>query len=307
MNKPIKVFLILLLLSLSMQTFSQERDSIHPTRDSLSPTENEFPSYFYSLLSVGLTHPLYRDFATSPLFYDGIGIALSNAWLRRSDKRERIFQIELGISAHSARVPKSKFIQSGAMGLYGNLSLFYQQLWKLEALSNKRNNTKIGGSVIITQNVRANPSLQNNAMGLENISNLMASAQWTLDVSRTKTKHWNLWLFKPVLKPVKRDLRFLLNVGVLNFNYRPGYAYSYDSEINGTDTNPVSWAFSNYKFSLNGFRFKTQLEYIKYLPNGNARSWSYVWESAHAPGKHESFQMASHRIQYTIHFHTKKR
>lgn len=295
-----QLIFILLLLLISTQAFSQEIESLN------SPVEKA-PINYYTQLSMGLTNPIYRDFATSPLFFSGIGISLNSAWLKRSDKRERIFETGFEISAQSPRVPKSDFIQPGGLAGFGQFSFFYQELWKLEALSNAKNNTKVGGAFITTQNIRGNPALQNNAMGLENFTNLMASAQWTLDVSRTETKQLNLWLFKPTLKPIKRDLRFLINVGVLNFNYRPGYAYSYDSEMNGMETNPVSWVFSNYKWSLNGFRLKTQLEYITYLPNGNARSLAYVWEATHAPGKHEAFQMASHRIQYTIHFHTKKR
>lgn len=300
MNKTIVIFLPFLLMFFSTRSFSQDRDSLNK-HTAIQETN------YYTLVSVGLTHSSYRDFATSPLFYNGVGLDLNAVWLKRADKRERIFEGGFGISAHSPRVPESNFIQPGGLAGFANFRFYYQELWKLEALSNAKNNTKIGGTFITTQNIRGNPALQNNAMGLENFTNLMASAQWTRDISRTESKQLNLWLFKPTLKPVKRDLRFLLNVGVLNFNYRPGYAYSYDSEMNGTDTNPVSWVFSNYKWSLNGFRLKTQLEYIKYLPNGNARSWSYVWEAAHAPGKHETFQMASHRLQYTIHFHTKKR
>nr|WP_299205416.1 hypothetical protein [uncultured Brumimicrobium sp.] len=296
----IKSILLFLVISIGLTTIGQERI------DTL-PLNKTYPTNHYTLLSVGLTHSTYRDFATSPLFYSGLGLDLNAAWLKRADKKEGIFEIGLGISAHSPRVPQSNYIQPGGLSGFAHLRLFYQRLWKIDALSNAKNNTKIGGAIIITQNVRGNPALQNNAMGLENFTNLMSSAQWTRDISRTEEKQVNLWLFKPTFKPVKRDLRFLMNVGVLNFNYRPGYAYTYDSEINGTETGPVAWAFSNYKWSLNGFRLKTQLEYIKYLPNGNARSLSYVWEAAHAPGKHEAFQMASHRIQYTIHFHTKQR
>lgn len=291
---------VIVLLFIGTQCYSQERES-------LDTVKTESPINFYTQLSIGLTSPLYRDFATSPLFYRGLGIHLSTAWQKRSDKRERIFKVAFGFSALTPRVPKSKLIQPGGLAFYGRVDFYYQQLWKLEALSNEKNNLKIGGAVNITQNIRANPALQNNTMGLENISNVMASAQWTLDISRTKTKQLNLWLFKPTLKPVKRELRFLVNVGVLNFNFRPGYAYAYDSELNGMDTNPVSWAFSNYKFSMNGWRVKTQLEFIKYLPNGNARAWSYVWEAANAKGKYEPFQMASHRIQFTLYFNTKTR
>lgn len=300
MNNSIKFPLLLLILSLGFTTFSQESEV--PLQ-----IEEYKPNYHYTLLSVGLTNPIFRDFATSPLFYSGIGIELSAASLKRSDERERFFEVSFGISAQNARVPQSNYIQTGSFGGYGKFNIFYQELWKIETLSDKKNNVKVGGAINITQNIRANPGLQNNTMGLENISNLMVSAQYSRDISRTEDKQLNLWFFKPTLKTAKRDLRLLLNVGVLNFNYRPGYAYAYDSEINGMETNPVQWAFANYKLSLNGWRLKTQLEYVKYLQNGNARSLSYVWEAATAPGKFEDFQMASHQLRYTIYFNTKTR
>lgn len=277
------------------------------TNESLDKPDTLSPINYYSQLSLGLTSPIYRDFATSPLFYRGAGIYVSSSWLKHSDRRERKFKMGLGVNALFARVPESDFINSGGFATLVNLNLNYQQLWKLESLSNIKNNVKVGGTVVTSQNIRLNNSLYNNALGLENISNVMASGQLTRDISRTEPKQLNLFFFKPTLKPVKRDLRFQLNMGILNFNYRPGYAYSYDSEMIGLETSPLSWAFSNYKWSMNGWRLNTQIEYIEYLPNGNARSWSYIWDAAHAPGKFEAFQMASHRIQYTLYFHTKKR
>jgi hypothetical protein len=300
MEKHLKSLLLLFFIIGSFLSFSQESDN-------LKKPENNSPINLYALFSIGITNPIYRDFATSPLFYEGIGIEISRTWMKRSEERERIFGIGFGISFQTARIPESDFIQPGSIAGFGKFDLFYQELWKLDILSDNKNNTKIGGAILTTQNVRGNPDLQNNTLGLENISNIMASAQWTRDITRTETKQLNFWIWKPNLNPVKRDLRFLLNVGVLNFNYRPGYAYAYDSELIGMETNPVEWAFSNYKWSMNGWRIKTHLEYIKYLPKGNARSWSYVWEAAHTPGKFEDFQMASHQLRYTIYFNSNKR
>lgn len=262
---------------------------------------------YYTRLSTGITTPIYRDFATSPLFFSGIGLNLSTAWLKHSDSRERIFQLEMGGAVMSPNTPESDFIQTGGLSFFGQFNAFYQQLWKLEALSNTQNNIKVGGALVTTQNIRINGALVNNLLGLESIYNLMASAQITRDISRKKEKEINLLLFKPVLKPAKRDLRFLFNVGVLNVNHRPGYTYTYNSEMNGTETGPAAWTYYNYQWALNGWRLQTQLEYIKHLPNGNARSWSYVWRAAHVPGRHEAFQMASHQIQFTLFFNSKKR
>lgn len=292
--------LLIAIFLISKQGYTQDNDS-------LIVSNNHLPINFYSQLSLGVTSPIYRDFATSPLFYRGVGINLSSAWLKHSEVKERIFKIDLGFITLSALVPESDLINLNGSATLVNLNLTYQRLWKLNSLSNIKNNVKVGGVVITSQNIRLNNSLFNNALGLENISNVMASAQFTRDISRKESKQLNLFFFKPTLKPAKRDFRFQLNVGVLNFNYRPGYAYSYDSEMIGLETSPMSWAFSNYKWSMNGWRLNTQIEYIKYLPNGNARSLSYVWDAAHAPGKFETFQMASHRIQYTLYFHNKKR
>jgi|SRR5690554_257268 len=269
--------------------------------DTLSPTN------YYTQLSLGLMSPIYRDFATSPLYYRGFGLYGSSAWLKHSELKERVFKMDVGFSTTSAVFPESDFINLNGSATWVNLNLSYQRLWKLKSISNIKNNVKVGGVVVISQNVRLNNSLYNNALGLENVSNAMASAQLMRDISRTETKQLNLLIFKPILKPVKRDVRFQINVGILNFNYRPGYAYSYDSELVGTETNPFSWALSNYKWSMNGWRLNTQIEYFTYLPNGNARSLAYVWDAAHAPGKFEAFQMASHRIQYTLYFNRKKR
>lgn len=287
-----------LLLSWNISYAQKGNDSIE--------TDLSAGSSFYTRLSPGITHPVYRDFATSPLFFRGVGFNLALAWSKQSETRSRIFQIETAGALMSPKTPESEYIQSGGRSLFWQFNVFYQEMWKLGKMSNATYNTKVGGRLMTTQNIRVNKALQNNTMGLESIYNLMASAQVTRDISREKEKEINLLLFQPVLKPVKRKLRFLLNVGVLNVNYRPGYAYAYDSELNGTETGPVKWAFDSYRWSLNGWRIETQLEFIKFLSNGNAKSWSYVWRAAHVPGKHEAFQMASHQLRFTLFFNTKK-
>lgn len=268
---------------------------------------SEIKSDYYSILSVGSNRPIYRDFATSPLFYTGFGLDLQAAWLRRSEKRERLFDIGLGLNMLNAKIPESNFLQAQSSAFLIQLNASYSQLFALDRFSTDKTNIKVGGVIRTTQNFRVNPSLQNNALGLENSTNLMASGQIIRNISRNTPKELNLWVFKPTLKPVKRDLRFQLNAGVLNFNYRPGYAYAYEGEIIGTETKPLSWVLSNYKWSLNGWRLGTELEFKTYLPNGNARSWSYVWDASHVPGRYENFQLASHQLRFTYYFHTKTR
>lgn len=264
-------------------------------------------SDYYSILSVGANRPIYLDLASSPLFYNGLGLDLQAGWLKRSEKRERLFDMRIAANTLNAKIPESNFLQAQTNSFLIQFNASYVQLFALDRFSTNKNNIKVGGLIRTTQNLRVNSSLQNNALGLENSTNIMASGQIIRDVSRNAPKELNLLVFKPTLKPVQRDLRFQLNTGILNFNYRPSYAYSYDGEIIGTETQLLSWVLSNYKWSSNGYRLNTEIEYIKYLPNGNARSLSYAWDVAHMPGRYESFQMASHQIRYRIFFLKKKR
>jgi hypothetical protein len=263
---------------------------------------------YYSRLSLGYTIATYRDFATSPLFYNGSGILLQTSWFKQSNSTERDLQFGLVLNNMSARIPKSNYMQPETNAIFAQLNIRYNRLFRLNSISTDRVDYKLGGLAQTTQNLRANPGLFNNALGLENITNIMVSAQMTRDVSRNRNRTLNFRLFKINLRPVKRDLRFQLNYGLANFNYRPGYAYLYVPEINGTETTDLQFFLSSYKWSgFDGQRVTTDLEYIIYMPNGNASSWSYTWDIASAPGNHEPFQMASHQIRYRMYFHTKKR
>ena len=294
----LSVFALLVNAAMMLPAFGQEKTSV--------PREPKVESDYYRIYSVGFNNPIYRDFATSPLFYRGYGLNLHSSWSKRSTQRERHFDIGMGANALNAKIPESDFLQAFTAAFLLQFNASYSQLFELKKYSTEKNNIKVGGVFRTTQNYRVNPGLFNNALGLENSSSLMASGQIIRNISRNTSKELNLGLFKPTLKPVTRDLRFQLNAGLLNFNYRPGYAYSYEGEIIGTETLPLSWVLSNYAWSLNGFRLNTEIELIKYASNGNAKSWSYVWEALSMPGRYESFQMASHQIRYRIFLHTKK-
>jgi hypothetical protein len=272
------------------------------------PIDSLNVSNYYRRLSIGLNIPTYRDFATSPLFYNGYGILLQTSWFKNSIRRERDLQIGLTLNNMSARIPKSNYIQPKTNAVFAQLNIRYNRLFQLKSISNEKVNYKLGGLAQTTQNFRINQNLQNNAIGLENITNLMVSAQMTRDVSRNRQRTFNFGLFKIRRSPVKRDLRFQLNYGIANFNYRPGYAYTYVPEINGSETSFIKFLRSSYKWSyFDGQRLNTDLEFIIYLPNGNATSWSYTWDIAHVPGNYQAFQMASHQIRYRLYFHAKKR
>jgi len=302
MNKKRSLEIILVTLAINAITVS-----ISYGKDKVSSDSVIFSNY-YRTFSFGLNSPTYRDFATSPLFYNGYGVYLQTSWVKESTRKERSLDIGLGFSGMSARIQKSDFLQPNTNTIFSQLTIRYQQLWQSDRFSNKRNNIKIGGVIQTSQNLRLNLEFDNSALGFENISNIMASGQITRDISRAESRQINLWIYKPTLKPVKRELRLQFNFGIMNFNYRPGYTNVYVDEFNGLETNPIGYLLSNYKWSFfNGWRANSELKLITYLKNGNARSWSYAWDAISAPGRYEKFQMASHQIRYTYYFSTKKR
>ena len=298
-NRIFKCMLLALLVSSIVPATSLAQE--------FSPTESGINSNYYRTFAISSNRPTYRDFATSPLFYDGQGMQLQTAWLKRSRERERIFEVGFDANLTKGRIPKSNYLQPNTGGFFFQLHMRYRQLWELHTLSTDRNNIKLGGIIQSSQSFRLNPHLSNNSLGIENLSNVMVTGQITRDISRSSARQVNLGVFNPTLNPVKRDLRFQLNVGVVNLNYRPRYSYGGFNEVIGLDTAPVSWLLKNYKWSLNGWRLNTELEYKTYLPNGNARSLSYVWDASHVPGRYENFQLASHQLRYTYYFHTKTR
>lgn len=261
--------------------------------------------YFSGLFSAGIV--TFRDFATSPLFYSGPGLLLSTSNYSRSSRRDQ--QLDLNFSFYSAfdNAPKSNDLDRVNISTLSTFQIYYHYLYKLKKLSSETWNFKAGPSLVITQNIRLNPGLFNNALGLENISNIMASGLVTGNISRVQARDINFYFFKIHLPRRTREIRMQLNAGVLNFNFRPGYAYAYDAEIIGTQTSPLEWILANYSLSVNGWRFQTRIEWLWYLHNGNAFSLIYNWDALHAPGRYEAFQIAVHNIGFAYYFERKIR
>ncbi len=256
----------------------------------------------YTNLVFGFNSPRFRDFATSPLFYRGLGLYLATDACKTSEKHERLLGIGFSVNYLNSNTPRSNYLQSYSGSTLLQFDIRYLRLWKLNRLSNTTYNIKIGAMARLDQNYRSNPYLLNNAIGLEKIGNLMFSSQLIRDISRSKTRQINMLLFKIHRKPVTRKLRFRLDLGILNFNHRPDYAYAYVQEIDEEESGALSSFLKNYRWSLNGWRINTELEIIKHKPNGDLHSWAYVWGAANAPGQYESFQMASHQLKYTHYF-----
>lgn len=245
----------------------------------------------------------FRDFATSPLFYAGFKagfIHYSRIIETPVNAHEWHVQLKAGTAASLGMSSENT-----ASSIGGHLSFSYRYLHKLQALDDRVAHVQLGATLISTQNLRVNSSLQNNNPGVENISNLMFSGKLIRDLSRESPRTVHFYLFKKTFQPVRRELHLAADVGLLNFNYRPGYAYIYEDEINGTETDMFAYLFSDHRWSLNGWRLRTETGWTRYLKNGNAIRYAYQWDALHAPGRFEAYQQASHTFGLTYLFRTR--
>ncbi len=247
----------------------------------------------YLEIGVGAGNSLFRDLATSPLYYDGFSGSGSVSLVRIGNREEADANF-----TYSYGLQTNQFNNTYKSATTYIMDLSYTHLFRIGAWSGDRWNFKAGGAIVSSTNLRENTALMNNSMGVENISNLMAVGKVALSVPRNRVKTIKLPFFKIRLRPAFRELSLSFNSGVLNTNYRPGYAYSYLPQITGTTINN----FSDYKFSVNGFRFITKANFTSYLKNGNGLRISYIFDVYNAPGRHEPFNFARHTFQFSILF-----
>ncbi len=256
-------------------------------------------SYFTPSVSVNVLH--YTDFATSPLAYLGTGFDGALGWFWDTGRREHLLDFNVMTGAALALAPVSDYYPVNTSSVVVGFGLYDHHLFRVfQPLLPSFLDVRFGGALSSTTFYRSNSSLNNNGNGIESLLNLMAAGKISLDISRNEEWIFGAWLFQLRFKPVERFLSFQCNVGLLNLNYRPGYAYNGDGEINGSDTNTLLYILDSHRWSLNGWRLNARLEYTRFRPSGNGYKLAYVWDAAFAPGRHEHFQIASHRLQYTL-------
>jgi len=296
-NSKFLVLLIFFGMSLCSHLKAQHNTVLSDTTK--SPKKNF--SFDRSLhLTAGFTSYMYRDFATSPLFYNGVGLRTAIGYELKSDKNEHLFDIDYIIGAAFAQNPQPSEPGNTTMAFLNTSNFYYHYLHELNPFAFGKYKSYFGSAVASSFNIRVNTSLNNNSVGIENISNIMLAFKLNKDISRHQVVIEDLLLFKRKLLPAKRNLSFQLNIGVLNFNYRPGYAYNYLGEMNGSSTNILKYAIENHQWSMNGMRLQTRLEYAYYKPYKNGSKWAYVWDFANVPGKFEKYQSAFHRLEYVL-------
>ena len=287
-------------LFLAVFVFSSASAALQRDGDSLiNPVENSFSINYSDYFSgISCTRISFRDFATSPLFYDVYALQIQMGWpvVKQHHRREIGFDLTAGVSA--ARVPQeAEYMVTSPAGFYsGNIN--YDYLTKIQ-VPRFKGNIFLGGSVQSRLHFRRNKALGNNGTGIEAFFNFMASGRLEKDFSR-KAGEGKSWLLFNRRNSVHRTLAYQLNLGLINFNYRPGYAYGGFSEFDGSNTKGLQFLLDGHSWTLNGFRIQSRLEWIINKKKKYSNRWMYSWELLTAPGKYEKFQFASHTFTYSM-------
>ncbi len=255
--------------------------------------------------SVALGWFSFRDFGSSPLFYNGPGLQLS-----MGDRWERTkgcfwFNTTVNAALTAAQTPRSEYLQAQGNAIFLGFRIDGGYLRRVNVWSEARRDVWVGGALVSDLIVRQNGQLGNAQVGTDVLANLMAAAKITYDLSRQSADTLNLKLIRLRRNPKNQSLDFQMNVGVLNLNYRPGYAYVHDSELTGEPG--LSYVLADHRWTLNGWRLATSLGYVRRQGNGNATRLAYCWEALHAPGRFHAFQFAAHRLKVVFMFNTTKR
>lgn len=276
-------------------TVSGNAQSTLVERTTMSKKEQRESRPKYLGVHVGVNNLIFRDFATSPLFYKGLTTHVGLSGLAANQRRES----ELALN-YSLGKPKTDFNENVTNSKFQRFEIYYSQLYRFGSWNTENFNTKLGWVLNTTANLRSNVALQNNATGLEIFPTLFASFKLTKDLSRKEEKNKQFLFFKYKLKEKQRNVSFRLNLGVVNSSYRNGYVYAGQSAVLNEPN-----IFDGYQFKVfSGFRTSTGLVYTRYLENKNAIQVSYIWDANTTGGDLDKFEMANHILKFTLLFNT---
>lgn len=253
----------------------------------------------YIEIGAGMGPSVYRDKATSPLFYRGVSLYGTLNLLEITGRKETLFGFEMTPGISTAEVAETDAGES----LFNSVSFLHTRLYQLPRWSDGSWNFKLGGSAIATGNLRLNEELRNNSVGLEAFANLMAAFKVSRDVSRLRGKHKKLAFINYRPRPRRRSLSYQLNIGVWNNSLRNGYAYL---DHSGVVNDPQ--VFGDYDLRVfSGMRFSSELNYTLHLTGArnNAVRISYLWDALSTPRDPHAFNMARHVVRLTLLYNTK--
>jgi hypothetical protein len=250
-------------------------------------------------LGTGFSQITFRDIATSPLFYSGMGVNLLASTDISNQNWSHHFGFEGLFGSCNSMIPADMEYSAVTSSSLNAINLRYQALRKLTQMSTEKQQFWLGGEALLSTHIRSNESLGNNASGFEILNNYLLSGKYNLNISSLSNSTWIARIIKS--KSINtQDFSISANLGLLNLNFRPGYAYSYDAEMNGSETSGLAYRFSDYALKINGWRLGTKLEYAQKRASGNGFKIAYTWDAVHAPGRYEIYQMAAHSLSYSL-------
>lgn len=234
-----------------------------------------------SYIELGITPGIstFRDNATSPLFYTGEVLTLSGSFHTLNKKNELVITANYTNGKH-----KNQFNNTSNSSYFHSIEASLALLYPVWQNIGKKLILHTGGTLVNTFNIRDNKALMNNSFGAENITNILLSGKISKSLLTSKGNRGAFF--------IKTDL------GIINVNFRPGYAYNYMPEIDRPSINTLS----DYSLSINGMRFIAATGFMGHLSNGNIISVSYIFDAYTAPGKYEPFDYARHSVKFAIMF-----
>ena len=239
---------------------------------------------FRELGGIGLGSVSFRDFATSPLIYSGTAIGFKSSKTKISRDKESKFGVDVLLGLALSSVAKET-----SVGIIINFDINYSQLYTIEALSTRGWETKVGGALSVLFVNRLNNDLRNNALGFEFFPTLFGS----IKTSKDFTRHLPLRKKKGSRH---QSISFQLDVGLLNTNFRNGYAYTTHSPFyNGTNI------FENHQFNIfSGLRIRSAVDYILYArTTKNAIKISYNWTCVRSGENPDRFTMSNGVVSFS--------
>lgn len=276
-----KIFIVLLLLHASLHIFSQNIEGIQDSINTETFSKKSRPAYLD--IAVGMQFSTFRDFATSPLFYEGNPIYVSLSHIDMDAKRESGFRLSYAFGNF-----ESQLEENNAVSKVNTLAINYIELFELRRFSSSKFNLKLGGQVNAIANIRDNESFGNNSEGFEVIANLFGSVKGTLDMRRNQGKP-------------KKNLALGLHLGLVNTSCRNGFIYTRQAPLLNEDNINSGYVFRFFS----GYRINSSLDYNFWLKNGNAVQLSYWW-GVYKTGGADYFEMATHLLKLSLLFNLKQ-
>jgi len=278
-----KIFYLLTLMLLSsFWLVAQESETT--ARSSIDTNAIKEVRSFRELGGIGIGAISFRDMATSPLIYRGSAFSFRSSKTKISANYESKFGIDFLVGAAFSSVAKEN-----SLGFMINTDIGYTGLFTLRSLSFKGWQSKVGGSLSILFVNRLNPDLRNNSVGFEFFPTLFGSFK----IAKDFTRHLPLRKKKG---PRDQHFSFRLDVGLINANFRNGYAYTTHSPFyNGSDL------FENHQLNVfSGFRIRSVVDYILYAKTTkNAVKISYNWAGVLSGENPDRFTMSSGLVSFS--------